>query len=93
MTFPTDIGAMIFSGMALQDFRMRQLKEEILQEIERRKPMLDPWDRQGKGPMEQIADRIGREMLFAGNEGYENELEDRKSFGRGTLEAPQRTEI
>ena len=88
MTFPMDIGAMIFSGMALQDFRMRELREALLQEVERREPMPDPWNRQGKGPMEQIADRIGREMVLSENEGYENEAAAGKSFGKGTLEAP-----
>lgn len=48
MIFPFDAGAWIFSGMAMQEYRMRQLKEEILQELERRQTVDYHWEGQDR---------------------------------------------
>ena len=74
MSFPLDAGAWLFSGMAMQDYRTRQLKEEMLQELERRQPAYHHWEGQGRdlggegpGTVAHAAEMLLRELSRVNN--------------------------
>ena len=83
MMFPLDAGAWLFSGMAMQDYRMRQLKEEMLQEFERSRPVYHHWEGQDRDIEMERAEKMARELLS--DEHFRGDSQNRK----GTFTTPE----
>ncbi|MDZ7697715.1 MAG: hypothetical protein U5R49_12610 [Deltaproteobacteria bacterium] len=90
MTFPSHIGAWVFSGMAMQEYRIQQLKKELFQEIDRLKTFQaqDMWQRRFKGPAEQLAEKISDRMFLEESQKPESDDRSEKLPNWGVLRFP-----